>query len=183
MIQTQLTFTDYKLNPWGDFWIILLIIIFGIEYNTWSLHRLWYWQRCFVGYITTFFEAIAFLFCANSVIGNIERECWLIGLPFHCNITYNPKPISPNDQVSRIAQWKNPFKYHLRAPLVDQSRNINELTRTRVERLRSNDQRRTSRVQRKFLKIITRFLGEYLVDHESFVAPPRRLQLPEGGEP
>ena len=55
----------------------------------------------------------------------IHGECWTwmlanwppylfsyyILLPF---FTYNPKPLSPNDQVSRIAQWKNPFKYHLR---------------------------------------------------------------------
>ncbi|MEQ2215205.1 hypothetical protein XENOCAPTIV_029042 [Xenoophorus captivus] len=52
-----------------------------------------------------------------------------------------------------------------------------------MKRLWSNDERRTHGVQRKFLKVITSFPGEDLVDHERLVAPPGRLQLPGGGEP
>lgn len=57
------------------------------------------------------------------------------------------------------------------------------LTRTRVERLRSNHQRRAHRVERQFLKIITRLPGQNLVDHERLVASPDSLQLPGRGEP
>lgn len=52
-----------------------------------------------------------------------------------------------------------------------------------MEGLRPHDERRAHRIQREFLKVITRLLGEDLVDHERLVAPPGRLELPGGGEP
>lgn len=57
------------------------------------------------------------------------------------------------------------------------------LTRTGVQRLRSNHQRRTHGVERQFLEIITRLPGQNLVDHEGLVASPDSLQLPGRGEP
>lgn len=52
-----------------------------------------------------------------------------------------------------------------------------------MERLWSDNERRTHGVQREFLEIITSFSGEDLVDHKSLVAPPGSLQLAGGGEP
>lgn len=63
------------------------------------------------------------------------------------------------------------------------SRREKRLTRTRMKRLWSNNEWRTHRVEREFLKIITCLLREDLVNHESLVAPPGSFQLPRGGEP
>lgn len=57
------------------------------------------------------------------------------------------------------------------------------LTRARVKRLGSDDERRAHGVERKLLKIITSLLGEDLVDHERLVASPGSLQLARGGKP
>ena len=52
-----------------------------------------------------------------------------------------------------------------------------------MERLGPDNERRTHRVERELLKIITSLLGEDFVYHERLVAPPGSLQLPGGGEP
>lgn len=52
-----------------------------------------------------------------------------------------------------------------------------------MERFGSDDERRTHRVERKFLEIITRLFREDLINHERLVASPGSLQLPGGGEP
>lgn len=52
-----------------------------------------------------------------------------------------------------------------------------------MKRFGSDDERRTHRVERQFLEIITRLFRENLVNHESLVASPGSLQLPRGGEP
>lgn len=57
------------------------------------------------------------------------------------------------------------------------------LTGAGVKRFGSDDERRTHRVERQFLEVITRLFRENLVNHESLVASPGSLQLPRGGEP
>lgn len=52
-----------------------------------------------------------------------------------------------------------------------------------MQRLRSHHERRTHGVEGELLKVITRLLGQDLVDHEGLVAPPGSLELPGGGEP
>lgn len=52
-----------------------------------------------------------------------------------------------------------------------------------MKRFGSDDERRTHRVERQFLEIITRLFRENLINHESLVASPGSLQLPRGGEP
>lgn len=52
-----------------------------------------------------------------------------------------------------------------------------------MKRFWSDDERRTHRVERQFLKIITCLFREDLINHESLVASPGSLQLPRGGEP
>lgn len=52
-----------------------------------------------------------------------------------------------------------------------------------MKRFGSDDERRTHRVEGKFLEIITRLFRQDLINHERLVAPPGSLQLPGGGEP
>lgn len=56
------------------------------------------------------------------------------------------------------------------------------LTRTWVQRFRPNDEWRAYWVKRKFLKVITSFLGKNFVNHKSLVATPGCFQLYRGGE-
>lgn len=52
------------------------------------------------------------------------------------------------------------------------------LTRAGVQRLGPDQEGRTDGIQRKFLEVIARLLGEDFVDHESLVAPPACLGEP-----